>query len=68
MIAGTDEWRQAIQDANAQVMELIQTYPELAKYLNNEGGRLTISDEGLNAFAEKQEAAVNSSYRASLSG
>jgi uncharacterized protein (UPF0333 family) len=31
---GTKEWKEALHEVNQQVLELIQTYPELAKYLN----------------------------------
>jgi Ni,Fe-hydrogenase III component G len=30
---GTKEWKQALIEANQQVLELLQTYPELTKYL-----------------------------------
>lgn len=66
LIAGTEEWRDAITDANTQVMELVQTYPELAKYLSNQGGRLTISEEGLEAAEKSKENQVDTSYRLSL--
>ena len=66
MVAGTDEWREAITEANAQVMELIQTYPELARYLSNENGRLTISEEGIKAVEQKKQNAVDETYRMSL--
>jgi hypothetical protein len=31
-------------------MELIKQYPELAAYMSDTGGRLTISDEGFEAI------------------
>ena len=44
---GTQEWRDALADANQQVLELLSTYPELAKYLKTDNnGRLTLSQEG----------------------
>jgi hypothetical protein len=49
-------------------MELIQTYPELAKYLSSEGGRLTIAEEGLEKLEETKEQEVNAAYRESLQG
>jgi uncharacterized coiled-coil DUF342 family protein len=30
---GTKEWKEALRESNAQVLDLIQTYPELAKYV-----------------------------------
>ena len=53
---GTEEWRQAIQDSNAQVLELLDKYPELAKYVENINGRLVISDANqLKMYNEAQE-------------
>lgn len=66
MTAGTEEWRDAIADSNSQVMELIKKYPELAKYMTNEGGRLQISEEGLEAVEAAQKAEVNAAERMSL--
>ena len=66
LVIGTDEWRDAIAEANAQIMELVQTYPELAKYLSSEGGRLTISEEGLEAVEQVKRQETNSAYRESL--
>ena len=66
LVVGTDEWREAIAEANAQIMELVQTYPELAKYLSSEGGRLTISEEGLEAVEQAKRQETNSAYRESL--
>ena len=45
---GTKEWKSALIDANQQVLELIEKYPELSTMegaINYEGGRLSISDE-----------------------
>jgi hypothetical protein len=30
---GTEEWKKAIQDINAEVLRLLETYPELSKYV-----------------------------------
>lgn len=44
---GTDEWKQQLQDANQQVLSLLETYPQLAKYINRgSDGLLSISAEG----------------------
>lgn len=52
---GTIEWKQAIADANSQVLEMLETYPELAKYIERgDGGNLSISDEGWDQLVEKQ--------------
>lgn len=44
---GTNEWKQALFEANQEVMELISTYPLLAQYVSRgASGQLTISTEG----------------------
>ena len=65
---GTKEWKEALHEANQQVLELIQTYPELAKYLERgDEGQLTISDEGWDALLDKQRKAVTNTQSMVLS-
>ena len=64
---GSIEWKQALIDVNQQVLELINTYPELAKYLErDENGVLSISEEGWDQLIDKQTAAVNAATKNSL--
>jgi predicted nuclease with TOPRIM domain len=46
LVEGTQEWNKALLEANANVLSLIQKYPELAGYMENIDGRLTINEEG----------------------
>jgi hypothetical protein len=39
---GTKEWTKAMQEINNQVLELIEQYPELAKFVENKEGILTL--------------------------
>ena len=39
---GTQEWRDAVVSLNTEILDLINTYPELASFLSNEGGVLKI--------------------------
>lgn len=56
---GTQEWKEALRESNAQVLDLIQTYPELAKYVTKgEQGQLTIDDAGWDELIANQEKAV----------
>ena len=49
LTTGTEEWRDAIIVANEKVLELLQNYPKLAKYLKEgANGELSIDEEGLN--------------------
>lgn len=66
LVAGTEEWQEAVNDLNEQVMELIEKYPQLAQYVTNENGKLSISQEGLNELQTQQQAAVQESYRTKL--
>ena len=71
MVKGTDEWRNALISANNQVLDLLDTYPELAKYMKkNADGVLTLSDEGWD-IAEQQaltkaQAAQSGVYASSM--
>lgn len=56
---GTNEWKQALIEANAQVLELLSIYPELVNLISRgEDGQLTISDEGFDLLIEKQQASL----------
>lgn len=63
---GTEEWRQAIQEANAQVLEMLDTYPQLAQYITNTNGRLQISDEGIAQIMHDESQRVAALQNASL--
>ena len=67
---GTDEWREAIQESNASILELLNTYPELAKYIDNVEGRLVITDENqlkmLDEMTEKATLLNNINQSAQL--
>lgn len=55
LIEGTDEFTEALIKANQQVLELLNTYPELAKYIQTgEYGQLELSQEGMKAVQEQQ--------------
>ena len=61
---GTTEWKEAIQKANEQVLELLDKYPELVNYITkNENGLLEISEEGKDALLRSQSAKVQNTAR-----
>lgn len=66
MTVGTEEWRQAIQDANMQVIELMNKYPELAQYVDNVDGQLKISAAGQEAMLEAEAERVDIASRANM--
>ena len=52
---GTKEWKEAIWEANQEIIELLAKYPELNDFVTTaENGRMIISDEGF-AFLQNQE-------------
>ena len=51
---GTQEWKDAVQELNNQILDLIELYPELAEFISyNDSGILTISEEGKNLVLDK---------------
>ena len=54
---GTQEWKDAVKDVNGEVLELIRKYPQLAKYVDNKNGILSISEYSRNEVikAKRQE-------------
>lgn len=69
---GTKEWQDAVEDVNSQVLDLITQYPELSKFVDNEGGVLTIDTEKaevqevLNQAKQSAVVAKNSLVMANL--
>lgn len=56
---GTQEWKQALVDVNQEVLKLIKTYPELAKYVEKGSyGQLTISQAGWDDLINSQQQAI----------
>ena len=62
---GTLEWKQALADSNAQVLELLDKYPELAKYLTRgKNGELEVTEAGWDYIEEQQQQAVQNTNAA----
>lgn len=67
LVEGTNEWRDALIEANDQVLELLRTYPILASHIERTGdGRLTISEEGHTAMKEQGRRRVETTQMVSL--
>ena len=59
LTVGTQEWKNALLEVNQQVLGLINTYPELAKYITRgENGELQLKEEGKNTLKEKAQQGV----------
>lgn len=68
---GTEEWDEAVQKLNSDVLELLKSYSGLAQYVSeDEDGVLSISDEGFDWLKEQQRQTVNkaevASYNAAI--
>lgn len=64
---GTQEWRDALNEANASVLELLNTFPELASgegYIERINGQLQLTEEGLDYVKEKSESMLASTTAA----
>lgn len=52
---GTLEWKEAVLKLNQQVLTLLQTYPELSKWItSDENGILSIQEEGIDYILNQQ--------------
>lgn len=64
---GTQEWRDAIADANQQVLTLLQSYPQLAQYIKTTtDGLLKIDPNQLQEFQREQQGLLQGAQAASL--
>lgn len=67
---GTQEWRDAVQGVNSQILELIDKYPELAEYVTTANGAMSISAYGqskvLDLQRQKLQAAQSAANIASI--
>lgn len=61
---GTQEWRDAIEESNIQVMDMLEKYPELAEYVESVNGQLKITDP--QAVLDIYRNRTNALYNASL--
>ena len=56
---GTTAWKEALIEANGQVLELLQTFPQLAQYLQTgTDGRLQIAEGGWDEVLKQQQEAI----------
>ena len=59
---GTEEWNKTVQDVNDSVLELINNYPELAGFIESDGGVLTLdvnSDNVQKVLRDAKKAEVS---------
>lgn len=56
---GTQEWREAVVALNGEVLKLVNTYPELAGFIENEGGVLKIDYEKTQRVNGEEQTATD---------
>ena len=68
---GTTEWKDAVEGLNEEVINLIREYPELAKFVKNKQGVLTIDIDSAavqNVLAEAKETMINANVAETMAG
>lgn len=67
LTVGTREWRDALQEVNAEVMDLIDEYPELASAVKvDENGVMRINEDAQEAVLAAKQAEVAAANNAKL--
>lgn len=67
LVEGTQEWTSALIKANGQVLDLVNKYAVLSKYIKNTNGRLTIDSRGWDELISQQQRIVMQ-YQDSMAG
>lgn len=64
---GTDEWNSKLKETNNQVLELLDKYPELAKYVHRDSnGVLTFDESGKEIIEQKSQNSVDNAQVAAI--
>lgn len=67
LVAGTQEWNEALQKTYDIVLELLQKYPELGQYLTyDSNGVPTFSQEGLDKAVQLQQQEVSAAQQRAM--
>lgn len=60
LTVGTTEWKEALLEVNAEVLSLLEKYPQLSSFVTSENGVMSISSEGIQKALDQ---ALQTSYR-----
>lgn len=64
---GTNEWNSKLKETNDQVLELLDKYPELAKYVHRDSnGVLTFDESGKEVIEQKSQNSVDNAQVAAI--
>lgn len=61
LTVGTTEWKEALLEVNAEVLSLLEKYPQLSKHVISENGVMSIRPEGIQDILDQ---ALQTSYSA----
>lgn len=64
---GTLEWQEAVADINAEILKILDTYPQLAAFVQSNNGLLSISDIGISKIKELMASEYSSAYNNKVS-
>lgn len=65
---GSKEWNEALKNNNNTILELLDKYPELAKYIyRDQDGKLTIDESDMGAVEAAKQDEVIAAHNASIS-
>ena len=59
LTVGTTEWKEALLEVNAEVLSLLEKYPQLSRSVTSENGVMSISSEGIQKVLDQ---ALQTSY------
>lgn len=69
LTVGTSEWKDQLIKANEEVVKLLETYPQLAKYITTDkSGLLTLNEEGQNELLKEEGEKVSKLQTSTLVG
>lgn len=68
LVVGTDDWRKALIEANAEVMTLLDNYPKLAQFISSgTNGEIIISKEGWDTVeGDKKKTVLNTQVESGI--
>jgi TP901 family phage tail tape measure protein len=58
LVEGTEEWKEALKEANQQAIEMLNAYPQLAKYVERVNGQITFQEGSEKAVQKELDDAV----------
>lgn len=59
---GTNEWKDAVQEVNNQILDLIEKFPQLAEFVESKGGILIINESKKNSQGQTFQEVYDNQY------